>query len=156
MIITQEEGRNESWTEVISPKSHFFDLRLGEVWRYRDLLLLFVKRDFLAQYRQTILGPLWHLIQPVFTTIMFLLLFNTIAKIPTDHLPAPIFYMSSITIWNFFTACLNSTSSTFTANAGIFGKVYFPRLVSPLATVLSSLVKLGIQFFLLLSVVIYL
>ena len=154
-MITQEEVHNESWTEIIAPKTHFFDLRLKEVWRYRDLLLLFVKRDFIAQYRQTILGPLWHLIQPVFTTIMYLLLFNKIAKIPTDHLPPVIFYMSSIAIWNFFTTCLSSTSSTFTSNAGIFGKVYFPRLISPLATVLSSMVKFSIQFCLLLSVVIY-
>lgn len=143
------------WTEIISPRGKWFDLRLNEVWRYRDLLFLFVKRDFIAQYRQTILGPLWHIIQPVFTTAMFLLLFNKIAKIPTDDLPPPIFYMSSITIWNFFTSCLNSTSSTFTSNAGIFGKVYFPRLISPMATVLSSLVKFGIQFLLLLSVVVY-
>jgi len=154
-MITQEEIHNESWTEVISPKAHLFDLRLKEVWRYRDLLFLFVKRDFIAQYRQTILGPLWHLIQPLFTTLMFLLVFTKIAKIPTDNLPPLIFYMSSITIWNFFNACLNSTSSTFTANAGIFGKVYFPRLITPLATVLSSLVKFTIQFCLLLSAVIY-
>ncbi len=154
-MITQEEIHNESWTEVISPKAHLFDLRLKEVWRYRDLLFLFVKRDFIAQYRQTILGPLWHLIQPLFTTLMFLLVFTKIAKIPTDNLPPLIFYMSSITIWNFFNACLNSTSSTFTANAGIFGKVYFPRLITPLATVLSSMIKFTIQFCMLLSVVIY-
>src|SRR5690348_5474699 len=103
------EIQNESWTEVIAPKGHVFDLRLKEVWRYRDLLFLFVKRDFVAQYRQTILGPLWHIIQPLFTTLMFVILFNRIAKIPTGGLPATLFYMSSITIWNFFTACLNST-----------------------------------------------
>lgn len=151
----KQEVYNDTWTEIISPKVHLFDLRLKEVWRYRDLLFLFVKRDFIAQYRQTILGPLWHIIQPIFTTLMFLLLFNKIARIPTGQLPPVIFYMSSITIWNFFTACLNSTSTTFTANSGIFGKVYFPRLVMPLSTALSAMVKFGIQFCLLSAVIFY-
>ncbi len=153
--MAQQEINTDTWTEIISPKANLFDLRLKELWHYRDLLLLFVRRDFIAQYRQTILGPLWHVIQPLFTTIMFLILFNKIAKIPTDNLPPVLFYMSSITIWNFFTSCLNSTSSTFTANAGIFGKVYFPRLVLPLSTVISNLVKFGVQFCLLLIVVLY-
>jgi lipopolysaccharide transport system permease protein len=153
--LAETENIDESWSEVISPKAHLFDIRLKEVWRYRDLLFLFVKRDFIAQYRQTILGPLWHIIQPVFTTVMFLIVFNRIARISTDHLPPMLFYMSSITIWNFFSACLNSTSNTFTTNAGIFGKVYFPRLVLPLSTVLSNMVKFGIQFCLLLGFVSY-
>lgn len=152
--LTIDSGETE-WSEVIGPRGKWFDLRLKEVWRYRDLLFLFVKRDFAAQYRQTVLGPLWHLLQPVFTTLMFLLLFNKIAKIPTDGLPPVLFYMSSITAWNFFTNCFTSTSSTFLANAGIFGKVYFPRLVSPLSTVLSGLVRFGIQFSLLLAVILY-
>lgn len=128
------------------------DLNLKEVWKYRDLLVLFVKRDFVAQYKQTILGPLWHVIQPVFTTIMFLLVFGRIANIPTDGINAVLFYMSGITIWNYFSSCLNATSNTFVANAGIFGKVYFPRLVIPLATVFSNIVKFGIQFGLLMAV----
>jgi lipopolysaccharide transport system permease protein len=145
-IATEEE-----WDMVIQPKAHLLDLNLKEVWRYRDLLLLFVKRDFIAQYKQTILGPLWHLIQPIFTTIMFLLVFGKIANIPTDSVPPVLFYMSGITIWNYFASCLNSTSNTFVANAGIFGKVYFPRLVIPLSNVLSNMVKFGIQFLLLLA-----
>ena len=132
-----------------------FDLNLKEVWRYRDLLLLFVKRDFIAQYKQTILGPLWHLIQPIFTTIMFLLVFGKIANIPTDGVNPILFYMSGITIWNYFSSCLNNTSSTFVANAGIFGKVYFPRLIIPLSNVLSNIVKFGIQFLLLVVMMIY-
>ena len=140
---------------IIQPKAHLFDLNLKEVWRYRDLLLLFVKRDFIAQYKQTILGPLWHLIQPIFTTIMFLLVFGKIANIPTDGVHPILFYMSGITIWNYFSSCLNSTSATFVANAGIFGKVYFPRLVIPLSTVLSNMIKFGIQFLLLLAMMIF-
>lgn len=152
--ITAHTGNTE-WSEVISPRNKWFDLRLKEVWRYRDLLFLFVKRDFAAQYRQTILGPLWHLVQPVFTTVMYLLLFNKIAKMPTDGLPPVLFYMSSIASWNFFTTAFTSTSATFLSNAGIFGKVYFPRLVSPLSTVLSGMIRFGIQFSLLLAVMVY-
>ena len=153
MIQLTESKSN--WTEAISPKSHLFDFKLNEVWQYRDLLLLFVKRDFVAQFRQTILGLLWHLIQPVLTTIMFLLLFNKIAKITTGNLPPLLFYLSSITIWNYFSACLSSSSTTFISNAGIFGKVYFPRLVMPLSKILSNLVKFGIQLSLLLVVIAY-
>lgn len=113
---------------------------------------LFVRRDFVAQYKQTILGPLWHLIQPALTTAMFLLVFGRIANIPTDGIEQVLFYMSGITLWNYFSACLTNTSNTFLANAGIFGKVYFPRLVIPLSVVLSNIVRLGIQFLLLLGV----
>lgn len=141
----------EHWDLIIQPKAHLLDLKLKEVWKYRDLLLLFVKRDFVAQYKQTILGPLWHVIQPIFTTIMFLLVFGKIANIPTDGIQPVLFYMSGITIWNYFSSCLTATSNTFVANAGIFGKVYFPRLVIPLSTVLSNMVKFGIQFLLLLA-----
>ena len=143
------------WTEILSPKTKLLDLHLQEVWRYRDLLILFVRRDFVAQYKQTILGPLWHLLQPILTTAMFLLVFNKIAGIKTGNLPAPLFYISSLTIWNYFQACFIGTAATFTANAGIFGKVYFPRLIIPLSVVASNLIKLSIQFCLLLACLLY-
>lgn len=146
---------DSEWDEVIEPKSKLLDLRLKEVWRYRDLLLLFVKRDFVAAYKQTILGPLWHFIQPIFTTIVFLFFFNVVAKISTDAIHPVLFYMSGISIWNYFSSCLNATSNTFVANAGIFGKVYFPRLIIPLSAVLSNIIKFGIQFLLLLVVMIW-
>jgi len=152
-ITTQIE--TEHWDQIIEPKGKLLDLNLKEVWKYRDLLWLFVKRDFVAQYKQTILGPLWHFIQPIFTTLMFLFIFGKIANIPTDGIAAIPFYMSGITIWNYFSTCLTATSSTFVANAGIFGKVYFPRLVIPLSTVMSNMVKFGIQFLLLLAVMIW-
>ncbi len=136
----------EKWDLEIKPQASLFDLNLKEVWRYRDLMMLFVRRDFVAQYKQTILGPLWHIIQPVLTTIMFLLVFGKIANIPTDGIEPILFYMSGITIWNYFSTCLTATSNTFVANASIFGKVYFPRLVLPLSIVISNIVKLGIQF----------
>lgn len=142
----------EHWDLIIEPRSKLLDLNLRELWRYRDLLMLFVKRDFVAQYKQTILGPVWHFIQPIFTTIVFLLVFGKIANIPTDGIEPVLFYMSGISIWNYFSSCLTATSGTFTANAGIFGKVYFPRLVIPLSSVLSNIVKFAIQFSLLLAV----
>jgi len=145
----------EHWDQIIEPKGKLLELNLKEVWRYRDLLWLFVKRDFSAQYKQTILGPLWHFIQPIFTTIVFLLVFTKIANIPTDGIHPILFYMSGITIWNYFSSCLTATSNTFVANAGIFGKVYFPRLVIPLSTVLSNIIKFGIQFLLLLVLISY-
>lgn len=145
----------EYWDQVIEPKVKLFDLNLKEVWRYRDLLWLFVKRDFTAQYKQTLLGPLWHFIQPIFTTLMFLFIFGTVANIPTDGIDAIPFYMSGIAIWNYFSSCLTATSSTFVSNANIFGKVYFPRMVLPLSTVMSNMVKFGIQFLLLLGVMIF-
>ena len=151
----QHTDINEHWDMIIEPRGHLFDLKLKEVWHYRDLLLLFVKRDFVAQYKQTILGPLWHFIQPIFTTLVFLLVFGKIANISTDGIEPVLFYMSGITIWNYFSACLTATSNTFVANAGIFGKVYFPRLVIPLSTVLSNIVKFGIQFLLLLGVMVW-
>ncbi|MBJ6119783.1 ABC transporter permease [Pontibacter sp. BT310] len=147
--------KDEEWTLIIEPKSNLFDLRLREVWQYKDLLFLFVKRDFKAAYKQTILGPLWHFIQPLFTTIVFLVVFNKIAEIPTDGVPPTLFYMSGIAIWNYFASCLTATSNTFLANAGIFGKVYFPRLILPISIVTSNVIKFGIQFLLLLVVMIY-
>jgi len=140
---------------VIEPKTSWFDLRLNELWAYKDLLFIMVKRDFIAAYKQTILGPIWHFLQPLFTTIVFVIVFGRIAKIPTDNVPAPLFYLSGLTIWNYFSACLNGTSNTFIANAGIFGKVYFPRLIIPLSVVISNAIKLGIQFLLLIGMMIY-
>lgn len=151
----ENKAITEHWDLILEPKAALFDLQLKEVWKYKDLLWLFVKRDFSAQYKQTILGPLWHFIQPVFTTLVFLLVFGKIANISTDGLEPVLFYMSGITIWNYFSACLTATSNTFVANAGIFGKVYFPRLVIPLSTVLSNIVKFGIQFLLLFGVMVW-
>ncbi|MEO7046384.1 MAG: ABC transporter permease [Ferruginibacter sp.] len=153
--MTKHQKENNYWTEVITSHTGLLDLRLGEVWKYRDLLWLFVRRDFIAQYKQTILGPLWHVIQPLFTTIIFLMLFGRIANIPTDGIQPILFYMSGITVWNYFSACLTSTSNTFLSNAHIFGKVYFPRLVIPLSIILSNIVRFGIQFGLLLLMMIW-
>lgn len=152
LIKTAAAVETEEWDLVIEPKGSLFALNLAEIWRYRDLLFLLVKRDLTAQYKQTILGPAWHFIQPVFTTAIFLLLFNGLAKFPTDGIHPVLFYMSGITIWNYFSACFLSTSNAFVANAGIFGKVYFPRLIMPLSSVLSNLARFGIQLFLLLGV----
>lgn len=147
---------HEHWDLIIKPKTGLFDLNLAEVWRYRDLLWLFVRRDFVAQYRQTVLGLLWHVIQPIFTTLIFLLVFGKIANISTDHIEPPLlFYMSGITVWNYFQACVTSTSTTFVTNAVIFGKVYFPRLVMPLSIVISNMVRFAIQFGLLLIFMIW-
>ncbi len=145
----------ETWDLEISPKTGFLKFDFKEIWRYRDLLLLFIKRDFIAQYKQTVLGPLWHLIQPILTTIMFLLVFGRIAKIPTDGINPILFYITGITFWNYFTTCFTGTSNTFIANASIFGKVYFPRLVTPLATIASSLIRFGIQFLLLVAAMVW-
>lgn len=144
-----------TWDMLIEPKSPLFSLNLREVWRYRDLLILFVRRDFIAAFKQTVLGPIWHFVQPALTTIVFLVVFSRIARISTDGIEPVVFYMSGITIWNYFNSCLTGTSSTFVANANIFGKVYFPRLIIPLSVVLSNIVKFGIQFLLLLSVMLY-
>jgi lipopolysaccharide transport system permease protein len=142
-------------TTVIKPVSGWFDFHLAEVWRYRDLILLLVRRDFVSVYKQTILGPIWFLVQPIFTTIVFTIIFGRVAKIPTDQLPGPLFYLSGIVAWNYFAACLTKTSDTFVGNAGIFGKVYFPRLVVPIAVVINALVMFGIQFLLLLGLMVY-
>ena len=149
------EREKEQWSLVIEPKKSLLDLNLKEVWHYKDLLLLFVRRDFVAQYKQTVLGPVWNLVQPILTTFMFLLVFGKIANIPTDGIQPVIFYMSGITIWNYFSVCLTTTSTTFVTNANIFGKVYFPRLVMPLSVVLSNLIRFAIQFGLLVVVMIY-
>ena len=149
---SQKIRSQEEWTEVISPRKGWFDLRINELWRYRDLIILFVRRDFIAIYKQTILGPLWHLIQPVLTTITFTVVFGRIAGISTDGQPQFLFYMAGVTVWGYFAACLSKTSNVFTNNAGIFGKVYFPRLTVPVATVISALIAFGIQLSLFLLV----
>lgn len=158
-LLNSEQSKDvvteEKWDLEIKPKNNLFDLKLNEVWRYRDLMWLFVRRDFVAQYKQTILGPLWHVIQPLLTTVMFLLVFSKIAKIPSDGIQPVLFYMSGITIWSYFSTCLTSTSNTFITNAAIFGKVYFPRLVIPLSVVISNILKFGIQFSLLLAIMIW-
>lgn len=134
------------WTLVIQPQDRLFDLKLQELWHYRDLIALFVRRDFVAQYKRTILGPAWHLIQPLLTTITFTIIFGKIAQIPTDGVPPFLFYMAGTVLWSYFSGVLTGTSGTFTGNAGIFGKVYFPRLAVPVAGLLSKLIAFGIQF----------
>jgi lipopolysaccharide transport system permease protein len=142
----------KEWSTVIKPKGRLLDIDLKAVWRYRDLWYMFVKRDIVTSYKQTILGPLWFIIQPTITTIMFMIVFGGIAHISTDGLPQPLFYLAGISLWNYFSECLNRTSSTFTNNAGIFGKVYFPRLVVPLSTITSSFIRLAIQLGLFIAV----
>jgi lipopolysaccharide transport system permease protein len=135
----------ETWTEVIQPKKSVFQLNLSEIWNYRDLIWIFVRRDIVSVYKQTVLGPLWFFLGPIFTVFTFVFVFNQIAKISTDNIPAPLFYLAGTTLWNYFQACITGTSSTFISNANIFGKVYFPRLVSPISMVISNLLKFGIQ-----------
>lgn len=136
----------EEWTLEITPIAGWWELHLEDLWRYRDLLMLFVRRDFVAVYKQTILGPIWFFIQPVLTTLTFTLVFGRIAGLSTDGVPQLLFYLTGITFWNYFSTCLTFTSNTFTSNAGIFGKVYFPRLIVPLSIVISNLLKFGIQY----------
>lgn len=145
----------ETWTTDIKPKNRLFDVDFKELWHYRDLCALFVKRNVITQYKQTILGPLWYLVQPLMTTVMYMVVFGGIAKIPTDGLPQPLFYLAGICMWQYFSDCLSKTSNTFVDNAGIFGKVYFPRLVVPLSNVMSNLVRFGIQLGLFFAVYIY-
>lgn len=145
----------EDWDLVIEGRSSLFDLKLEEVWRYRDLLLMFVKRDFVAFYKQTILGPLWFFLQPLFTTIIFTFIFGNLAGLSTDGLPQPLFYLAGITAWNYFSECITKTSTVFKDNANIFGKVYFPRLIMPLSIVTSNLVRFGVQMLLLVGMMIY-
>ena len=145
----------QPWTTEIKPKEKLLSVDFKEIWRYRDLMMLFVKRNIITQYKQTVLGPLWFLIQPLMTTVMYMVVFGGIAKISTDGLPQPLFYLAGISFWQYFADCLNKTSNTFVSNAGIFGKVYFPRLVTPLSDVISNLLRFGIQFGLFLAVYAY-
>jgi lipopolysaccharide transport system permease protein len=143
----------EGWTLVIKPRKKLLDIDIKGLWRYRDLWRMYIQRDLVTLYKQTILGPLWFLIQPVFTTVMYMFVFGGLAGISTDGAPQPLFYLSGIMLWNYFNECFNGASNTFTANAGIFGKVYFPRLVVPLASLTSNLLKMLIQ--LVLFIIVY-
>lgn len=143
---------NNDWTTVIKPKEKLWQIDVGELWRYRDLCGLLVRRNITTQYKQTILGPLWYILQPLITMVMYIVVFGGIANISTDGLPQPLFYLGGICLWQYFSDCLTKTSATFTDNAGIFGKVYFPRLIVPLSTVISNLLRFAIQFALFLVV----
>ncbi|MES3016287.1 MAG: ABC transporter permease [Bacteroidota bacterium] len=143
------------WDLIIRPKTRLLDLRLKELWRYKDLLFLLVRRDFVSFYKQTVLGPIWFLIQPLFTTLIYIFIFSRLAGISTDGIPQPVFYLSGIIAWSYFSDCLLKTSNVFRDNAGIFGKVYFPRLVMPVSIVISSLVRFGVQLALLILMIGY-
>ena len=147
--------QEKHWDLIIKPKNKWYQLDLVAIWKYRDLLMLMVRRDFVSVYKQTILGPIWFFIQPVITSITFTFIFGGVAKISTDGNPPILFYMAGITLWTYFSDCLTKTSNTFIANAGVFGKVYFPRLIIPLSVLLSNLIKLGIQFLIFISIWIY-
>ena len=146
---------NNNWTTIIKPKTGWFDINLKELLQYKDLIIMFVKRDFKTLYKQTILGPLWIIINPLLTTIMFTIVFGNIANISTDGMPQIVFYMLGTTVWTYFSTCLTKTSTTFTGNAAIFGKVYFPRLVTPISTVISGLINFAVQFVMFLCFAIY-
>ena len=149
------QNTEENWTTVIKPRNKLFEVNLKEIWDYRDLLMLFVKRTITVQYKQTILGPLWWVIQPAMTVIMYMVVFGGIAGIPTDGIPQPLFYLGGVAMWQYFSDCLTKASNTFVSNAGIFGKVYFPRLIMPLADTISNLVRFGIQIGLFVIVYLY-
>lgn len=146
---------NNHWTSIIKPKTKLLDLNLKELWQYKDLIIMFVKRDFKTLYKQTILGPLWVIINPMLTTLMFTVVFGGIANISTDGMPQFVFYMAGNTVWSYFSTCLTKTANTFISNSAVFGKVYFPRLVSPISTVLSGLINFFVQFVLFIFFVIY-
>jgi lipopolysaccharide transport system permease protein len=145
----------ETWSLEIKPKTGWFDIHLKELWRYRDLIMLFVRRDFVAQYKQTVLGPLWFIIQPVFSTLIFTVIFGKLAKLPTDGVPPFLFYMCGNIAWGYFSSCLSGTSNTFVSNASIFGKVYFPRLCVPVSVIISTFFKFFIQFGLFILFLVY-
>lgn len=151
----KEAHESNDWDLIIKGHSSLFDVKFNDLWHYRDLLVLFVKRDFVSFYKQTILGPLWFFIQPIFTTIVFTFVFGNLAGISTDGLPQYLFYLAGITSWNYFSDCLTKTSTVFRDNASIFGKVYFPRLIMPLSIVASNLVRFGVQLLLLLLMMAY-
>jgi len=140
----------ERWDIKITPKNNLFDLKLKDVWHYRDLLVLLVRRDFVAFYKQTVLGPIWFFVQPLVTILLYNFVFANIAKISTGTIPAPVFYLAGTIIWNYFSDCLTKTSTVFKDNAAMLGKVYFPRLIMPLSIVLSNLIRFGVQFILFL------
>lgn len=150
---SQQPGSEQGqWTEIIKPHTSLLDLRLGDVWRYRDLVMMFVRRDFVSTYKQTILGPIWFFIQPLLTTLTFIIIFGQVAKLSTDGLPQPLFYLAGTTVWSYFSQTLTAISTVFITNAAIFGKVYFPRLTMPVSIVISNIVRFLIQFGLFLAV----
>jgi lipopolysaccharide transport system permease protein len=149
------ETANEEWDLIIEGSTSLFDLKFKDIWHYRDLLMMFVKRDFVSFYKQTILGPLWFFIQPLFTTIIYTFVFGSLAAISTDGLPQPLFYLAGITAWNYFADCFTKTSTVFKDNTQIFGKVYFPRLILPLSIVASNLVRFGVQMLLFFAMIGY-
>ena len=155
MSVDNQIIENEDWDLIIQPQRRLLDLHIGELWRYRDLVMLFVRRDFVSIYKQTILGPLWYLIQPILTTVIFTVVFGRIASLPTDGLPQFLFYMSGTVVWSYFADCLNKTSVTFVQNANLFGKVYFPRMAVPVSILISNLVTFLIQFVLFLGFEVY-
>ena len=151
----RQNNDQQEWTTVIKPRNKLFEVNFKEIWDYRDLLTLFVKRTITVAYKQTVLGPLWWFIQPAFTVIMYMVVFGGIAGIPTDGIPQPLFYLGGVAMWSYFADCLGNASNTFVTNAGIFGKVYFPRLIMPLASVISNMVRFGIQLSLFVLVYVY-
>lgn len=153
--MNNKQFEKNEWLYEITSKRSLFSLNLREIWQYRDLLFLFVKRDVVTVYKQTVLGPLWYFIQPLFTAITFTIIFNKVAGIQTGGIPPFLFNLAGIITWNYFTACLNETSDTFKKNASIFGKVYFPRAIMPISTVITNLIKLGIQLLIFFSVYVY-
>jgi lipopolysaccharide transport system permease protein len=155
VLNTSDNSNQQYWDLIITPKKKWLDLRLDELWRYRDLLMLFVRRDIVSFYKQTILGPVWYFLQPIFTTIVFTFVFGNLAGLSTDGLPQPLFYLAGLTAWNYFADCLTKTSTTFKDNAAIFGKVYFPRILSPLSIVISNLARFGIQMILFIILFVY-
>lgn len=154
-IVVNNNESDGSWSTIITPKLKWFNLNLNEIWEYRDLISIFVRRDIVAVYKQTVLGPIWFLFGPIFTVFTYTFLFKTIANLSTENLPGPLFYLAGTTLWNYFQACFNGSASTFTANSNIFGKVYFPRLVSPISLVFSNLFKLLIQMITFLAFLFY-
>jgi lipopolysaccharide transport system permease protein len=146
---------NSSRHLIIEPRSSLFSLNLKEIWQYRDLLEMYIKRDIVTSYKQTVLGPIWFFVQPIFTTIVFMFVFGGLAGIPTDGIPQALFYLSGITLWNYFSEALTKTSDTFISNQGIFGKVYFPRMIAPLSVIITGLIKMFIQFAVFVIVYIY-
>ena len=150
-----ENTNDNQWDLVIKPKSSWFNLKLSELIRYKDLLFMFVRRDVVTIYKQTVLGPLWILIQPIFITVMYVFVFGNVANLPTEGIPKPLFYLSGVILWGYFSEAFSKTSSTFSENAAIFGKVYFPRLIMPLSKVFSALIKFGIQFALFMGLLVY-
>ena len=145
----------ENWSLVIEPREKWWNLHLKEIWNYRDLIFIFVRRDIVAVYKQTILGPLWFFLSPIFTVVAYTFVFGSIAGMSTDGVPAPVFYLSGTTLWNYFSTCFTATSNTFINNSAIFGKVYFPRLVAPISTVISTLFKFGVQLLMFFTMIAY-